>query len=348
MADYEPFPTGANADDAAASRTKRLLGCIGCGGLGVVGTLIALAMLVGGLGTGASGCDIDLSNDPGPGTASKRVPVAVSPRAGLHAGSTVTVESDAFAPGTSVGVAVCLREADTERRGVKACDEVQGTRYAVDRRGRLHATYPVPRTIRVGGVVEDCATKPGRCLLVAADANDYDNSGGQPLTFAGDETVPAPPPAGPRPQTDHLKAQALPAGPVAGGTVLTVVASGFQPGEPVLVARCTDQFAMVGPATCEPLDFSNAFGALAMREMPTSPVADSHGTVTIEVPAQRTIDTSLASELAGTVGTQATTTTSARPDGRFDCRTAAGRCSIVIAAAADTKRSAILPYTVAR
>src|SRR5690606_39328276 len=127
--------------------------------------------------------DVTIDADPGKGTESTRLPIEVSPRTGLTDGTVVTVRSDAFEKSSVVGVAACLAEAETDARGVDACDEIQGARYAVDRQGTLRATFPVPRVITIRGVAHDCAASETSCLVVAADANDYDRSGGQPISF---------------------------------------------------------------------------------------------------------------------------------------------------------------------
>lgn len=345
----EPTDPGAQAsgddpiwrDDQRRDRRRRIGGCLGCGGLGIAGTAIALAVVLGSLSSSLDGCDIDVSSNPGEGTASARLGVLVAPATGLTDGDVVTVASDAFAPNTIVGVAVCRAEA--VRLGVEACDEAQGARFATDGEGRLAATYAVPRVIAIDGDVHDCASSAGSCVLVAADANDYDRSGGQPLSFDASAPAPLLERPGERPQTDRLPATAAPAGPVAPGTAVVLEASGFQPGEPVLAAWCTEQFADEGPSECEPLDSSAAFAAVAFRSLsgiePGDLHADADGRVRAEVPARATIAPAIA-VTGGDTGRPV------RPDGRVDCRTAPGACWFVLAAAADTKRSAVVPYEV--
>lgn len=328
-------------EERRRERRRGILGCLGCGGAGIVGTVLALSVVLGGLSTQLSGCDLDLSTDPGDGRASQRLDVLVAPATGLDEGTVVTVGSRAFEPSSIVGVAVCLDEADTDAAGVEACDEVQGARYATDADGVLRATYPVPRTIAVGGRTVDCAERPGRCVLVAADANDYDRSGGQPLAF--DASTPAPVLDRPatRPQTDRLPVTAEPPGPFLQGAEVALTASGFQPGEPVLAAWCTSDFATEGPRACEPIDASTAVGAVVFRSLgglgPIALRADGEGRVRTSLPARATIRPfSATDDAAG----------APRSDGRFDCRAAPDSCWFVIAAAADTKRSAVLPYEV--
>lgn len=369
MAEYEPFPTGRDEIVTDHTLKRRILGCFGCGGLGVAGFFGVLALLVGSLGTGASGCDLDLG-DPGDGTDSQRLAVDVSPRTDLEDGSVVRVTSDAFGPDAIVGIAVCLRSADTERRGVAACDEIQGARYATDAEGRLDATFPVPRVITVGGQAYDCAQAAERCLVVAADANDYDRSGGQPVRFGRDlepadlEAVTT------RPQTDLLPIGSEPAAgetALADGTELTILASGFQPGEPLLLAHCTDEFAEAGAfEACDPVDDLLAVEAVMTRSVEGDfPRADESGAFTTTLPVRRRIapfagDLGRALTAASETSTTSTTgavdpgpttsspSTTAVPDpGDAWCTRNGGGCVIVVAAAADTKRSAVLPYVAA-
>lgn len=333
----------ADSEHGEESRSLRrsILGCIGCGGLGVLGTFLAAAVVIGAFSTQLDGCD--LSTDPGKGTASKRLSVTVTPATQLTDGAEVRVTSSAFAKRTVVGIAVCLREADTKRQGVDACDRNQGYRFATDEAGRLDAPFPVPRVITVGGMPYDCAASARRCLVVAANAGDFDESGGVPLTFRSGL-----PPADmkvvtSRPQTDLLPIGVQPRGPLTAGAEVRVLASGFRPGEPLLVAWCTDRFATEGPTACEPVDGNAALAAVVLRSLPTAPVATKDGTAVVSIEARATIDP------VGDVfsSSEGTTTTSPRTDARFDCRTKPGACSIVITAAADTRRSAVLPYTLA-
>jgi hypothetical protein len=327
----------AHADDdreraGGASGVRRrnvLVGSLAA--LGAVGLLVvvAVALAIGGLVVALRSVDLRLG--PGEGRDSQRLAVDVAPARNLDDGAVVRVTSDAFAPREIVGVAVCLQEADTERRGVTACDEVQGARYAVGPDGRLDATYPVPRVIAVGGEAHDCAMAPERCILVAASAADFDRSGGQPISFATDLPATDLTTSLTRPQTDHLPVLGLPTDPVEGGSPVEVVASGFQQGEPLLVAWCSDDFERDGPTACEPRDDTGAFAAVVLRTIEDGlPTADAEGRFRVRLPAKATLSTFSSSGGEGGTG--------------IDCRAAAGRCAFVIAAAADTKRSAVLPY----
>lgn len=287
-------------------------------------------------------CDVDLGavGGPGDGTASARLDVGADPSTGLEDGTVVRVVGAGFDPdetitgdaggGIIVGVALCLSEADTERRGVDACDTDSGYRYAATPEGVLDVTFPVPRVITVGGVAYDCAEQAGRCLLVAANASDYDNSGGTPLTFREDlprlEDAHA---SSGRAASDQLPIFSDPTGPFAPDVRVELAASGFQPGEPLLLATCGAGFADGDdPQTvCEPDDTTDALGALMFRSLPTGgPTAADDGTAVVHLSAAERVR-----PYAGDA---------------IDCTAEAGACVWVVAAAADTKRSAVLPYEI--
>lgn len=299
-------------------------GALGCGVailavVVVAGVLAALAV---------SRWDPELSVGPGKGTESLRLAVAVSPATGLTEDAVVTITSDAFEPDHVVGVAVCRREADTRSEGVDACDKTSGARYATDSTGRLRATFPVPRVITVRGRAHDCAAPGARCRLVAADASDFDRSGGRPIRFRSDLPAVDLVPGGDRPRSDRLPATATPAEPVVPGTTLQVEVRGFQPGEPLLLARCVDFPDKPIESSCEPLDQDQALSAIMGHDVS---------------------GISLRARPDGTLVTTAVAAPVARPFGAekpIACTTAPGRCAIVVAAAADTKRSAVLPYTI--
>ncbi len=279
-----------------------------------------------------TGWDFELG--PGDGKDSKRLAVDVAPATGLTDGGQVRVTSGAFMAGSVVGLTVCLREADTEERGVDACDTSVGSRFAVPPDGHLDATFVVPRVVTIGGVVHDCATV--RCLVVAADATDFDRSGGEEVRF-----VAGLPPAeltetGERVRTDLLPATVEPAGPVSLGTTLSVTATGLVPGEPVLVALCTSDFLRVDPwEACTTDDLPAAAMAILGADVgDIDDRADPGGSFTTQVTAPRSVK-----PIGGLSGGPSPTEAS--------CTAAPARCAVVIAAAADTKRSAYYPLTIA-
>lgn len=316
--------------------TRRGLGCLFAGltgfGAGGLGLVLLVGAALSGIGLTFEGCDLDLSGledmgNPGTGRDSQRVDVAVEPTEGLVDGSTVFVTSEAFAPHQVVSIGLCLEEAATEREGSEACDTDGGQRFAVDAEGTLTAVVAVPRVITVGGEAHDCAAAPERCLLVAADASDYDVSGGEPLAFA-----PGLPPAdltpreGGRAPTLLLPATLDPSTPLAPGTEITATVSGLVPGEPVIAGLCTEDFLQNDLTACEPLG-DDALAALLGRSVEeVDRHADATGAITYTATAPGTI--------APFTG------------GPVDCTTEAGRCALVVGAAADPQRSAYLPLVV--
>ncbi len=321
----DPSPRRLHRDLAA------LLGSVV--GLGATGYLAVLAL--GALGAFAftvPSCEIDIG-DPGDGRDSQHLAVAAAPATDLADGTPIGVSSDAFAPHRIVGVAQCLAEAASVPRGVEACDTDGGQRFAVDADGHLTALVAARRVITVGGEAHDCAESAERCILVAADAGDYSLSGGVPLTFATDlPPVTLTARTGARPATVLLPGRLTPEGPVPAGATVAASASGFVPGEPVVVALCHRGF-LTGAAysSCDPIDTSTVV-AVMTREV---------GTVALHADA------------AGVVATTVTVPAEVVPyvdhddrSGAVDCTTEPGACAVVVAAAADDQRSSYLPLTV--
>lgn len=260
---------------------------------------------------------------PKEGHRSLRLPVHVEPAANLRPGQQVHVTSSAFHGVFVVGVAMCLREADTDQRGVKACDTVHGSRFHAEPGGRLDATYRVRRVITVGSKAYDCARRPGRCLLVAADSEDYDRSGARPLRFR-----PGLPPAPlvaetVRAQTNHLPVIVRPQGPVRTGQELVIDAAGFQPGEDLLTGWCTRAFASEGITACDPSELFKSKVTLN---------ADRSGKIHRTRKVPRRVKPSFSNH----------------SNDRVTCADRPGACMYVIAAYADSQRSAVVPITIRR
>lgn len=306
-----------------AERERRIgVSVLGCGFAVLVG--LAFLALVGTFTLHRLQFLADVG--PGTGTHSRRLPITVAPATELRDGAVVRVTSREFDADSVVGVTVCLREAIAKNEGVDACDRTSGARYATDGESRLDATFAVPRVITVGGKAHDCAATPAPCMVVAAAASNFDESGGQPIRFH--PGLPAVPliPKNARAGSDRLPIVAVPIGPVAPGTLLNVTARGFQPGEPLLVARCAGFPAAPPERSCEPLELNDALQALLFGNLQGAHAhAAADGTFTTTVPAAATV--SAMSDSAAT-----------------SCRREPGGCTIVIAAAADVKRSAVLPY----
>lgn len=318
-------PIGQEATIRGPERPRRrALGCLLTGlvvlGAGTVAAVVCAAVAIS---TFRGLADLDVA--PGDGTDSLRLAVAVAPTEGLTDGATVLVTSEAFGAHHVVSIGQCLATAEEE--GVAACDTDGGQRYAVGADGKLAATVPIRRVITVDGEAHDCAATPGRCLLVAADASDYDRSGGMPLRFA-DGLPPADltPRTGARPTTLRLPGTLAPEGPVATGTELTATVGGLVPGEPVIAGLCGEAFLDEGITACEPAT-DDAVAALLGRSVEGVELhADETGTATFTVAAPAEID-----PLA---------------DDPVDCTAAPGHCALVVGAAADPQRSAYLPFTV--
>ena len=316
--------TGWSVAGAAAGVVLAVVAAFAFMFLGLV-ALVVVSLASGGFQLGDG--DSDVGIDPGKGTASKRLPVTVTPTSALQDGSVVRIRSSAFEPAQVVAVAVCLTTADTKRLGVDACDKTTGARYAVGRNRLLDASYPVPRAIGVGGRTYDCAQRSTSCMVVAASAWDFDQSGGQRISFSAPMGPPRPPPATRLP-TDRLPIVPWRSGPLMSGDDLRVTASGFQPGEPVLVATCGPTFATAGEIyACDPRDSNAAVVAVMGDVGSVRDAADRSGTFTTSI--------TLPARIRAYGGR------------RSRCAKAPGTCSVVIAAAADTKRSAVLPLTVA-
>lgn len=305
--------------------TRRAFGC-------GAWTLLGAVVIIGILAAWLASCDpvfMSFESQRNDGTESQRLPVTVEPRVGLADRTVVAVTSDAFQAHEVIGVAVCLEEADTESAGAEACDEVTGARYAVAADGSFRATFPVPRVITVDGVAHDCAAPDRSCLVVAADASDYDVSGGQRISFRTDLG-----PADLAPKTQRPDSDLLPVLPpeFAGlepGSVVEVIASGFQPGEPVLLANCEGFPGRSVLFSCDPAAEHEALMAVMGRSTSgVSSHADPTGTARFSFVAEPEI--------------------TPYPGGQpVDCTIPSSRCSFVIAAAADLKRSAVAPYSLA-
>jgi hypothetical protein len=370
-------PVRPEEGDPEGKRTLRR-GLIGCGCLSL-GSLTTLAVLLVMALNNVPSCDVRFSSNEtiGGGTRSAHLPIQVRPATDLVGGGTVIVTSDAFAPLHVVAIAVCLRSADTERAGVEHCDRIQGARYATDAKGHLAVAYRVPRSIRVGGEVHDCAASPGACLLAVGDVLDLDRSGGRGLAYRhveGADPVPVPTD---RSDTDLLPVLDAPGAGTRDGSVHRLTASGFQPGEPLLLARCHRSVITEGPVgRCEPLDRSAALDAFANATVAgDGPHADERGRFSADLLAASWIvpfpsgpadpNDPLGPPGPPLSGAEAETVIQAfraadevdrhlptrrsgatPPSDAVDCTPEPGTCVFVIAAAADSKRSAILPYTV--
>lgn len=210
-------------------------------------------------------------------------------------------------------------------------------RYYADDKGRIAVGVKVHRVITVKHRAFDCGSRPKRCLIVAADASTFDRSGGLPLSFAKPlAPVPLVDP-GPGPHSTHQPIGGLPVGPFRGPTRVTVVAQGFQPGEPVVLARCQDTLDEVG--------FDDACDPVNGPALPAGFRRDGPPEVVIRATADGLVKESVMATTS--VADYVSFFDQPAPTGeRTSCTTKPGRCAIVVAAEADTKRSAVLPYEI--
>lgn len=328
----------ADGGVGCASATVLGAGCAGTGLVAVIGIFVALSSVTFTLGS----CEpIDR---PGGGRHSERLAVTVSPRTDLVDGTVAAVRSTAFEVGTVVGVTQCTALADTRGLGADACDTTNGARFAVPE-GGLDVSYAIRRVITVDGRAVDCASRPKRCLVVAAATGDYDHSGGQSISFRGG--LPSVPLTATteRRLSDRLPVTSYPSGPQPDGTEVLLVGRAFVPGEPIVAAWCTDDAETEGfLGSCEPVEPG---GAAAVGLGDTDRVtlhADQQGTVATGIRIRAEVTAYDLADLLASASDHPVDRVVAREP--VDCRERAGRCWFVLAAAADTQRSAIVPYEV--
>ncbi len=155
-----------------------------------------------------------LPGAPTDGRASKGFPVDVTPAVGLVDRQLVIVSGHGFPANTQLGVVMCTSEA-AEGGGVNFCDIGTVSYVDSDAAGSFSTPYNVSRIFGTG---RDCAEgnidpaqfqamrdggqhpslrQPGAwsCIIAVGAINDYDQSGGFPVTFA---PGPRPAPSAPR------------------------------------------------------------------------------------------------------------------------------------------------------
>lgn len=238
--------------------------------------------------------------------------VRVTPTTGLADGDRVVVASNALPPRRVVEVVPCLLHDDG---AVDRCDRARGARHAVPADGRFAVELVVPRVLRLGADVVDCAAPDVACAVLAADVDDPGTSGGARIRFR-DDVAPTVPEAVPDPPLDPAAATLEPPSPVTAGDRVTVVATGFDPGEPVRIGACPSTPRDIGELACAPVDGDD-------------PLVDPVATVPAEGPY---------ADITGTVRTEVHLTT-------VDCSGARG-CVLVVTAAVDPRRLAVVPVRV--
>jgi hypothetical protein len=149
---------------------------------------------------------------PWDGADSLLLPVNVEPSTGLVDGQTVTVTGAFFPPGRSFGVVMCTTQA--VEYGVSACDIGRFAQGTTSTDGTFTASFTVERYFWVAGQQVDCmagnidpadwmaarnagepplsVTDPTRfsCIVAVGLLDDYDQSGGFPISFDGAVTGP--------------------------------------------------------------------------------------------------------------------------------------------------------------
>lgn len=188
---------------------------------------------------------------PWDGKQSHRLPIAVTPATGLTSNQIVTVTGSGFPRGKQVAAVVCT--IDAGRKGVDACDintasSLAGTQTTVAADGTFTIQYKVHRHIIVGGRPIDCATgnvdtaayhqavvefgplvritTPGAfsCLIAVGAIDNYDQSGGFLVSFAGEKFRPFDVDGTPETTTTTLPT-------IPNGTTPTTTAAGSTPSE---------------------------------------------------------------------------------------------------------------------
>ena len=176
---------------------------------------------------------------PRDGLDSIQLPLTVTPSTGLRDGDSVSVRAEGFEPGEQVGLVQCAREAGGEVRdqrvGVDGCYIGDYKNITVDADGVAEGTYQVHRLLTTPhtGTV-DCAVEAERCMVAMGALSDYDRSGGHPIVFA-EGLAPL----------DTPTMEVTPSEGLADGDEVTVVATGLEPGELLLVEVCS-----VDPSAC--------------------------------------------------------------------------------------------------
>ena len=197
---------------------------------------------------------------PTDGMASRLLDVRVSPDSNLVDGQQITVTGSGFPPGKSYAVLMCTNQARVQ--GVNACDINTSTGFTsglaiTEGDGTLTDSYVVHRYITVGGQSVDCMSgnvnpddyaqgveaegtagkvRPDgfTCIIAAALLDDYDQSGGWPISFAGAEFVTPVPTVIVPPSTASTEAPSTePPGtatqPTGGSTITATVPSSAVP-----------------------------------------------------------------------------------------------------------------------
>jgi hypothetical protein len=217
--------------------------------------------------------------------AAAAVTVTVTPSTGLADGQPVTITGEGFAPNTSVGTAECSAAVATSRN-TSDCDLSSAPIVQADQSGTAVFHLRAKRTITTQNGTVDCLTAAQPCVIGVADVSNISDpatSGGMAISFDANAPPPPPPDVTVLPASDLLDRQQV-----------AVYATGFLPGEQVIVGECTA--ASVADSTCDP-SFGGAFVS-----------ADPVGAVGTGITVRRALRT---------------------PAGRLDCASAVGACVVM-------------------
>jgi hypothetical protein len=189
-------------------------------GLAVLGVLVAAGVVISRPHSTATDPPVTTPSTvaltpeaPWDGKQSHRLPITVTPDTGLANNQLVTITGSGFPRGKQVAAVVCTIDAGS--KGVDACDistasSMAGTTTLVAADGTFTINYKIHSRIDVGGKQIDCATgnvdpqayhqsvvefgplvritTPGRfsCLVAVGAIDNYDQSGGALVAFAGE------------------------------------------------------------------------------------------------------------------------------------------------------------------
>lgn len=129
---------------------------------------------------------------PTDGAASRLLPVVVEPSTQLVDGQVVGISGSGFTPGATLGAVLCSAGA-SGGGGVAFCELAHYDNFPANAEGTFADDYVLRRfiTTPAEGRV-DCAEATDRCLLAVGNINDYDESGGSFISYAGAADPPAP------------------------------------------------------------------------------------------------------------------------------------------------------------
>lgn len=214
------------------ARIRQRLGMLGL--LGALVATLGIAVAVSG-GDGESADDdpdapdAELIDPAGPtdGLDSIGLPVAAEPDMGLADGQTVTVSGKGFTPLAQVGMAQCWD--DEGPGGQDKCDIAVSAITTADANGEVVMSLTVHRFINTASGTKDCAlgNLTESCVIGMGNLADYDESGNVRLFFDAELAGDVPP-----------RIEVSPTSGLVDDQELTVVGTGFVPGETVHLGQC--------------------------------------------------------------------------------------------------------------